>query len=172
MSNLVKKCPTCGLDNSESESFCKKCGGPILDVEAKLPESPVGSWACPQCQFPNSQFVFLCSNCHAPRTAPPAGPRCLLVIEGQEFECREGDVLGREGSVALELLAVIKEVSRRHVELIRQDGKWGVKVLPNVPNITELDGQRMQPGVPRFLSADHKLRMSTKCEVLLRITSP
>jgi len=71
MSNLIKRC-RCGYDNPESESFCLKCGQPILELEAVSPAastrpaptpSPLAcsQKKCPHCGTLNEAYAMLCT---------------------------------------------------------------------------------------------------------------
>ncbi|HXU79617.1 MAG TPA: hypothetical protein VN794_23755 [Methylomirabilota bacterium] len=107
---------------------------------------------------------------------PAAGPdaaqaqRLLLIIGKESFECKDGDTLGREGTVAKAFFSAIGTVSRKHVGLALREGAWFVIVSPTVQNITQLDGREIPRGVAQPLLGDHVLRLSTQCEVRLKVT--
>jgi hypothetical protein len=109
--------------------------------------------------------------CTAASAAASCEPRLFLVVGARSFEMHNGDILGREGSVASECFLGIQEVSRKHVLLVLRDGIWRLKPLTR-SNQTVLDGVKLQPDVFRELAeGEHYLRMSTRSEVVLRITS-
>jgi hypothetical protein len=152
MSKLVKICPSCGTKWPETTPACRndRCKADLFNARiVDEEETPV-----------------------SPPPVPGVPARLLLATGGQEFVCKDGDVLGREGSVAVAAFQNIGEVSRRHVSVSLQDGQWFLSVLPNVPNLTELDGVRLTPGAPQALKGEHRLRLSTKCEVRLRVAVP
>lgn len=148
-----KVCPVCGTVN---ESFAVICEGPgcandLMGV-AVSGETP---------REPESETPVVDTR-----------PRLMLSVGTQKFECRDGDVIGREGSIACQIFSGIGTVSRRHVEIRRGDTEWSLIALAHVQNITQLDGIEMKRGESLPLSGSHKLRMSTQCEVELKIEQP
>ena len=94
--------------------------------------------------------------------------RLYLVAGATQYECHEGDVLGREGTIASQVFNSIKTVSRRHVSISKQNGQWRIAALPGVANKTLLDGHDLS-AAGAALTGDHSLRMSSQCEVKLRV---
>ena len=90
---------------------------------------------------------------------------------GRIFECRDGDVLGRAGTLASDMFVPFGTVSRQHASLVRREGRWFVIPSPTVHNSTRLDGVELKRGEPTPLTGDHSLGMSTKCEVKLRVVA-
>ncbi len=90
-----------------------------------------------------------------------------LVYRSQRFPCRDGDVIGREGSVAAEVLAEAKTMSRQHLLISWRDDTassapsgWFVKLTPNARNNTLLDGRPMQRDLPHALNVgEHHLNI-------------
>jgi class 3 adenylate cyclase len=71
----------------------------------------------------------------------------LLILaspDGRAIEVRDGDVVGRT-AVGREVLDIHEEISRRHVQFVRNEGAWFVIDL-NSSNGTFLDGKRVPPG--------------------------
>ena len=217
MSDLIKRC-RCGYENPETESFCLKCGQPILGLEAVSPATATQTAPtqqptararkkCPRCGNLNDAYAILCacgtplqSNASPAETtqadeegmplpgsgaAPLPGSlptsasvpevtlresRLYLVVGAAQYECREGDILGREGTIANQVFNAIKTVSRRHVHISKQGRQWHLAPLPGVVNKTLLDGRDL-PADGSALTADHTLRMSSQCEVKLRVLS-
>ena len=209
MSNLIKRC-RCGYENPESESFCLKCGQPILELEAVSPASTTRPAAtssplarvqkkCPHCGSLNEAYAMLCACGRpleakdlptetaradeqvavppgiAPASTPINAPevtlresRLYLVVGAMQYECREGDVLGREGTIASQVFNSVKTVSRRHVSISKQNGQWRIAALPGAVNKTLLDGHDLS-AVGAALTGGHTLRMSSQCEVKLRV---
>jgi len=95
--------------------------------------------------------------------------RLFLVIGRENFECKDGDTLGREGTLARSFFSGIGTVSRRHASLTHRNGCWFVTVSPTVQNMTQLDGRELPRGVDQPLSGEHILKLSTQCEVRLTI---
>ena len=151
-----KVCPLCGAMN---EFFALLCGGAGCgnDLSAVVPS---GGTPAPNCT--PSQ----------PAAAPagPALPTLLLSVGAQKFECRDGDFIGREGTVGCQVFSGIGTVSRRHVSLTLRDGQWFLTALAGVQNITQLDGRELPRGAPQALTGEHTLKMSTQCEVMLKVT--
>lgn len=147
-----KVCPLCGTVN---EFFALLCGGAGCgnDLSAVMP-----SGGAPAAEPPPAQ-----------RAEPPALPALVLSAGAQSFACRDGDIIGREGTVGCQVFSGIGTVSRRHVSLTRCGDRWFVTALAGVQNITQLDGRELPRGVPQPLTSEHTLRMSTQCEVRLRV---
>ena len=148
-------CPLCGTAN---EAFALLCDGPGCgnDLSAVTPSG--GARA--------AENIF-----SATANAPAAAqfPTLRLTVGTQNFECRDGDIIGREGTIACQIFSGVGTVSRRHVTLTRREQQWFVTVLPGVQNITQLDGRELPRGTPHPLTAEHTLKMSTQCEVKLKV---
>ena len=92
-------------------------------------------------------------------------PMLELVCVQQRFSCREGDIIGREGTVAAPVLASAKAMSRQHLLVSwkndgpgRTPGSWSIKLAPNVRNITMLDDRPMEHGLAYVLTpGEHRL---------------
>ena len=187
-------CLGCGADISRivarvltTDSPAKESSSPDAQPgKTKTPETihedpPVGGKECPQCGAENEAFLILCRQCGADiqaaeagepgvdKPAPATESKLMLEIGSESFECRDGDILGREGTVACQALAAIKTVSRRHISVSLVGGRWHATALAGVQNVTQLDGREMKRNIPQPLSGDHKLRMSTQCEARLRV---
>ncbi|MEQ2006447.1 MAG: FHA domain-containing protein [Limisphaerales bacterium] len=150
-----KVCPLCGTVN---EFFALLCGGAGCgnDLSAVVP-----SGGAPAAERAQAQS--------AATPASPALPGLLLSVGAQNFECRDGDTIGREGSVGCQIFSGIGTVSRRHVSFTQCDGQWFVTALAGVQNITQLDGRELPRGAPQPLTGEHTLKMSTQCEVRLKV---
>ena len=153
---IAKKiCPLCGTAN---EAFALLCDGPGCgnDLSAVAPSGGV-------------RAAELASTAPANAPASPAVPTLHLAVGGQSFECRDGDIIGREGTIACQIFSGVGTVSRRHVTLTRIERRWFVTVLPGVQNITQLDGRELPRGTPEPLTGEHALKISTQCEVRLKV---
>jgi hypothetical protein len=180
-----KKCHVCGCENSESDFFCQNCGidislvgiaHPASPTETSRPavESPASSQrVCPKCGQSNDAVFMLCRHCGFDFSASPAvnATHLSLVIGSEVFECKDGDVLGRDGTVARPFFSAIGTVSRKHVSLVNRNGAWFVAVCPGVQNITRLDDNELKSGTEQPLTGEHVLKLSTQCEVRLRVGS-
>lgn len=162
---------------------------------APVPSPPVAAPAlprkvCPLCGTINEAYALLCSGAacgndlsavtpsggtatlppaSASAPASPLAPALHLSAGAQWFECRDGDIIGREGTVGCQVFAGLGTVSRRHVALAQRGGQWFLTALAAVQNITQLDGRELPRGLPQPLTGDHSLRMSTQCEVRLQV---
>ena len=147
-----KVCPLCGTINESYALLCSGagCGNDLSAV------TPSGGTATP---VPAA----------TPAAASPATPALHLTVGAQRFACRDGDIIGREGTVGCQIFAGLGTVSRRHVALAQRDGQWFLTALAGVQNTTQLDGRELPRGVPQPLTGDHSLRMSTQCEVRLKV---
>ena len=67
-------------------------------------------------------------------------------------------------------MALLQDRVNRAFGLALRDGAWFVTVSPTVQNITQLDGREIPRGVAQPLLGDHVLRLSTQCEVRLKVT--
>jgi len=151
-----KVCPLCGTVN---EFFAFLCGGAGCgnDLSAVVPSG--GATAVEQVPAQS-----------AATPTSPSLPSLLLSVGAQSFECRDGDIIGREGTVGCQVFSGLGTVSRRHVSFTLRDGQWFVTALAGVQNITQLDGRELPRGAPQPLTGEHTLKMSTQCEVKLRVT--
>ena len=199
MSDAIKLCPCgaensggaafcaiCGQPILDVLPVAKSAGPPKPKHESK-PTPKAGKKVCPLCGTANESYAVICEGAGcgndltkvsvsgavaAPTPAPEIeepGPRLVLSVGSQEFECQDGDVIGREGTLACQIFAGIGTVSRRHVEIRSHDDGWSLVALAHVQNITQLDGKEMNRGEPHRLSGNHKLRMSMQCEVELKL---
>ena len=84
--------------------------------------------------------------------------------------CRPGDIIGREGDVAKSYFKQIKTVSRKHVRIDMQKGKWGVIKLPDAVNLTKIDGKEMTREEFNPLdNGEHWLTISTLCKIRISV---
>lgn len=150
-----KVCPLCGVVN---ESFAFLCGGAGCgnDLSAVVP-----SGGTPPAKVPEQP---------AAAPASPALPGLTLSVGAQNFDCRDGDIIGREGTVGCQVFSGLGTVSRRHVSFTQRDGQWFLTALAGVQNITQLDGRELPRGAPQPLTGEHTLKMSTQCEVRLKVS--
>jgi hypothetical protein len=191
-------CPICDFSNALGAFFCGQCGAELTRQAGTSPakvsafESPVipagtESRICPGCGVRQDSRLPLCTACGGEMastkslpSAPGAnagqrsraGEFLILRWNGMEISCHSGDVLGREGTVALEQFEKIGTISRRHVRFDFAAGRWQVTVFESVRNTTQLDGVEMLRGREYPLTATHKLRLSRQCEVEVEVPRP
>ena len=157
---------------------------------------------CPKCATPSEVIAFLCGTdgCgtsldkviptqistiqeRPPEVLPkvdslvqPLGQKRLwLLISDRQFECKNGDILGRAGTVAAHFFREIDTISSQHASLAFKDGKWTLINLPLLPgrsakNLTALDGRDVAIGTSVPLIGEHVLRLSKRCEVRLIVS--
>ncbi|GHB98778.1 FHA domain-containing protein [Cerasicoccus arenae] len=94
-------------------------------------------------------------------------PGLKVTVEGKTYLANAGDVLGREGTVAKDVFYFIKTVSRIHVKISKQEGRWFITVPKSVNNSTKLDGVEVVRDVPQKIVGTRILKMSESCVVTL-----
>lgn len=72
-------------------------------------------------------------------------------------ECRDGDVIGSEGTVATHLFKSAASLQPRHILIGKGPDSWFVMVPRNVQVVTHLDDAVLNPGVRQNLSNEHRL---------------
>lgn len=72
--------------------------------------------------------------------------RLFLNVSGQSWECSDGDIIGREGTIALEYFKGASVLSRKHVEIKIVEGEWAVRLCPTARNLTWINEEEMLPG--------------------------
>ena len=92
-----------------------------------------------------------------------------ITIDGKTFVANPGDVLGREGTVGGNCFLKYETVSRRHVEISKNTGRWFITVPASVTNSTQLDEVELPRGQPVPLCGKHTLKMSKTCVVTLEV---
>lgn len=143
----------------------------------------------PKCGKPNESHSLVCIYCgtiiagnsqsddprneaaeNEPISEKTSDKKLMIFVGNQQIdECKDGDVLGREGTVACHIFSETKEVSRRHVSVQVRSGEWWLTNLPSTTNITIVNGRKLPIGDSVRLSEDTTLQMSTKCTVTLRV---
>lgn len=122
---------------------------------------------CPECNTPNPIAALSCISCgfifpQRGETATGDGTKLLLLLQGKEYRLKDGDVIGRQGTVAQTVLANYPTVSRRHLEIVQEKGAWFLRTLEGVPNTTQIDGKEMPRGELVALKERHRIQVSTK----------
>lgn len=161
----VKVCPKC---STQAEAFALLCGqegcGESLDSV-----TPVQVAVHRDAPFRASLDSDSVSLTHVQK-------QLYLLVGNQRFECRNGDILGRAGTVARHVFGEIITVSNQHVALELRDAEWFLINLPLQPgrdakNVTELDGQNVAIGASVPLFGEHLLKLSKRCEVRLIVAT-
>jgi len=79
------------------------------------------------------------------------------VVGTHVVECRDGDVIGSEGTVATHLFKSAGVLQPRHILIGKGPESWFVMVPRNVQVTTHLDSTVLAPGVRQDLSNEHQL---------------
>ncbi|HSI83403.1 MAG TPA: FHA domain-containing protein [Candidatus Methylacidiphilales bacterium] len=170
-------CPQCSHENPSYAFLCISCGADMSLAKPPAAAAPVAAAAT----MPPSQAPTLDRTRRVPPPIPGtlaksaaahasgAPPRLQLLIGNKNFDCHDGDILGRAGTLASDLFAPFGTVSRQHASIILQGNRWYIVPSPSGHNATRLDGQELRRGEPTPLTGEHTLGLSTKCEVKLRV---
>jgi hypothetical protein len=73
-------------------------------------------------------------------------PRLTLEIEGHSWPLKDGDVIGRLGTVGGEALRGYDVLSRQHLRVEHKAGRWQITLLPKAANETLCNGAPMIVG--------------------------
>jgi hypothetical protein len=159
-----KKCPKCGLENEPYAFVCSQPGcGERLDNPA-MPGEQVPVTSSPP--VPAKPLEGVRAEHHL--------KKLLLVVGSNTFECKSGDILGRNGTLANQVFSGIPTVSGHHVALELLAERWFLVNLPlqagrTEKNITVLDGREIPVGESVALTGEHVLKISSRCELKLRL---
>ena len=150
-------------------------------------EHPHEGKVCPECGSRVEAVFPLCSTCghefseegneiHGPGRAVGKGrlieerEPLQLVIGEDVFPLANGDILGREGTVAGDYFNTFPTVSRQHLFVAFDGRNWSISVPRSVRNPTLLDGKEMTRGQMLVLSGEHRVQLSSQCSVTLRVS--
>src|SRR5262245_42086453 len=89
-----------------------------------------------------------------------------LEIEGQSWALKDGDVIGRLGTVGGAALRLYDVLSRQHLKVENKGGRWQITLLPKAGNETVCNGERMTTGVAVPISESCAIRV---VQLVLRI---
>jgi len=151
-----KNCPKCGAIPSPSFRLtCDTCG-----VRFVVQGGVVGESA--------SHVASISTIGSSEEVSPPIRGSLFLCFGNKRFELKEGDVLGREGTVAVSDFAVFDTVSRMHACINYVGEVWHIQRLSK--NITEVDGKALDKGELHALNqGSNSVRLSSKCEITLEV---
>lgn len=151
-----------GMEHSDPKK-CLRCGATILP----------GAINCIGCGEPVAHDLLSSRNEAADPFAnqplPSVARKLMIVVGDRQFECQDGDVLGREGTVASQIFSDIPTVSRRHVSVQLRSGEWWLTNLQTSNNSTIVNGVELPRGEAIRLSADTTLQISSRCHIKLII---
>jgi hypothetical protein len=89
----------------------------------------------------------------------------VMTIGQCSYRLKENDVIGRQGTVAVDRFEPFDAVSRQHVLVVREQGVWGLRVPSRVQNQTSLDGRELPRDQFVPLVGTHLLQLSSQCNV-------
>ena len=92
-----------------------------------------------------------------------------LVMGATEYRCKSGDVIGRQGTLAMDQMNGIGTLSRRHAQILVRGGRWNVRILAST-NTSTMDGRPLSPNQFHPLAIEHRVRLSSQCEFELKTT--
>ena len=92
-----------------------------------------------------------------------------LVMGATEYRCKSGDVIGRQGTLAMDQMNGIGTLSRRHAQILVRGGRWNVRILAST-NTSTMDGKPLSPNQFHPLAIEHRVRLSSQCEFELKTT--
>ncbi|MEP6668098.1 MAG: SpoIIE family protein phosphatase [Chthoniobacter sp.] len=87
--------------------------------------------------------------------------RLEVRVHGKAFECQDGDVIGRNGTVGQELFSNLEGLAERHVLIGRNGLLWFLLIPRNVKEPALLDGEPAEHGVRHPLEHSHHLRIGS-----------
>jgi hypothetical protein len=185
----------CDIEYDDAELFCKVCGLDLAKIkpsvaptESQGAPNPLGHPSpdiiCRKCGRPNAAFRYVCSECTAALPRPENGgkgaeqgtsphpipaPRLEMVIGTTVYECKDGDLIGREGNIASDVFVGLSTVSRQHLKVLKREDDWSIVMLSD-QTTTQLDGRPLSKGQLELLTGEHRLRLSMQCEITLRVS--
>ena len=92
-----------------------------------------------------------------------------LVMGATEYRCKSGDVIGRQGTLAMDQMNGIGTLSRRHAQILVRGGRWNVRILAST-NTSTMDGKPLSQNQFHPLAIEHRVRLSSQCEFELKTT--
>ena len=92
-----------------------------------------------------------------------------LVMGATEYRCKSGDVIGRQGTLAMDQMNGIGTLSRRHAQVLVRGGRWNVRILAST-NTSTMDGKPLSQNQFHPLAIEHRVRLSSQCEFELKTT--
>lgn len=87
--------------------------------------------------------------------------RLTLEIEGQAWVLKDGDVIGRLGTVGGEALRRYDVLSRQHLKVTLKDGQWQIALMPKTGNETLCEGEPMTLGIPVTIGRTCEIQVVT-----------
>ena len=143
------QCPKCGAKMVEGTSFCEK--GCQLSGASPNQGGFSGRRMNTGPEIPTDAKASLWLECH-----------------GAKAECKDGDVLGRGGSVRADFFDNPK-VSSNHCAVFCTGGQWLIQRLFTGRNPTYLDGSPLEQGQSKPLMGVHLLQIGSTFSIRLQV---
>jgi PAS domain S-box-containing protein len=89
----------------------------------------------------------------------PSLSRLEMQVLGKTLECKDGDVIGRHGTVGQEVFLNLTEFADRHLLISRDERSWFFVIPKDITEPALLDGEPAQPGTPHPLEHSHMVRI-------------
>lgn len=161
--HMVKKCPGCGLENNQDSIVCSKCSHP-LDMIESHPKN--------QADVVEQDTQSLQDTHSKPREshsfATIMESICLISNkDGTTIQCKNGDILGREGTILKNYFKQYGTVSNIHAKITLKAGLWNVIDL-NSSNGTFLNHTKLTPNAEYPLKQNDLLRLSSRLEFIVK----
>ena len=150
--DLVKKCPSCGLENPMTEALCSRC---MADISGVSPMAPAAPDTLPETSGPDATVLER---------------RRSLRFEASDgsggFSVENGAVIGRDHAGG-ESLAGRPTVSRRHLRVIHDGAQWLVEDLGSTNGVW-INERRIEPGRPCPIRPGDSVGLSRACVFRIR----
>lgn len=102
---------------------------------------------------------------------PTADTHLKLEIDGQSWPLQHGDVIGRLGTVGGDALRQYDVLSRKHLLVEQDSGRWTLTLLPKVRNETLCNGVPMTTATPVAVEDGCEIQVDT-LTLRLRFEAP
>lgn len=144
------QCPKCGAEMIKGTPFCER--------GCQISGAP-----------PNQGELLNCRMNTGPAIPKDAEPSLWLEYNGETAECKNGDVLGYEGSVRPDLFHN-RKISDNHCAVFCNEGQWTMLRLFTGRNPTYLDGRPIEKGqsMPLMMGI-HLLQISSQFSIRLLV---
>lgn len=161
--HMMKKCPNCDLENNQDNIVCSKCSHPLDMIEAHQKN---------QADVVEQDTQNLQDTDSKPReshlSATIMESICLISNkDGAAIQCKNGDILGREGTIMKKYFRQYGTVSNIHAKITLKAELWNIMDL-NSSNGTFLNHTKLSPNEEYPLKQNDLLRLSSRLEFIVK----
>jgi len=124
---------------------------------------------CLRCAFENSDVAVICTSCGGSfidSATEKKMPAPILVMKdkstGKEIKINGCCIIGRLGDIEPEYFANYEKISRRHCEIILENGMYKIKNLPTAKNPTLINGKELPKGMSITIRDGEYLTLADK----------